>query len=104
MPSTSSPISTSSNFEALFNAALAKYTEQNERDLRNHPLASQIDSCDSPDAILNMFEKQAEAFDEFRKGDTKLFKWFKPIIGVLHAISTNEHFTNIASNVCPATL
>jgi hypothetical protein len=59
--------STSSNFEALFNATLAKYTKQTGNDLRNHPLASRIDSCDSPDSILDIFQEQARAFKEFRK-------------------------------------
>jgi len=78
-----------SNFEALFDAALAKYAKQTGTDLRNHPLANMIDSCDSPDSILAIFEEQAKAFDEFRNGDSKLIKWLRPVVNGLHAISTS---------------
>ena len=77
---------THTNFETLFDAALAKYTKQTGSDLRNHPLASMIDSCDSPDSILVIFEEQAKAFDEFRSGDPKLIKLLRPVVNGLHAI------------------
>lgn len=77
---------TYTNFETLFDAALAKYTKQTGTDLRNHPLASMIDSCDSPDSILVIFEEQAKAFDEFRSGDSKLIKLLRPVVNGLDAI------------------
>jgi len=46
--------STSSNFEAIFNAASAKYTRQTGKDLLSHPLASKIDSCISPSSSLQI--------------------------------------------------
>jgi fungal STAND N-terminal Goodbye domain len=91
-----------SDFEALFNAALAKYTKQTGKDLRNHPLADRIDGCDNPDSILDIFQEQSQAFDEFRNGDTKLFKWLRPVVNVLHALSTNAVLTDRASLVSPA--
>jgi hypothetical protein len=101
----SSPsFSTSSNFETLFNAALEKYTRQTGEDLRNHPLAYRIDRCDSPDSILHIFQEQAQAFDEFRKGDTKLFKWLSPVVNVLHAVSTNEIIRDSVIHVSSATI
>ena len=103
MSSASNTTSTSFNFEAIFNAALTEYTNRTGNDLRNHPLASKIDSCDSPESILDIFQEQAQAFDEFRKGDNKLFQWLRPVVDVLHAISTNEAFSNKASHVGPAT-
>ena len=92
MSSTSDTISTTSNFQAIFDVALNYYAKKTGKDLcdLDHPLASKLDSCDSPDSILNIFEEQAREFDEFRKGDTKLFKWLKPIVKVLHTLSTNE--------------
>ena len=82
----SSASNTTSNFETIFNAALANYTKQTGKDLRNHPLASKIDSSDSPDSILDIFQEQAQAFDEFRRGkpgDTELFKSLEPVVNVL---------------------
>jgi hypothetical protein len=63
--------STLSNFEALFDAALDKYKKRTGQDLRNHPLAAIIDRCDSPNAILTIFQEQSRAFDEFRNGNRK---------------------------------
>jgi hypothetical protein len=93
----------SSNFEILFNAALAKYSKQTGKDLRNHPLANMIDSCDGPDSIISIFQEQSQAFREFRSGDTKLFKWLRLIVDVLHALSTNAVLGDGASLVSSAT-
>ena len=92
MSSTSDTTSTTSNFQAIFEVALNDYTKKTGKDLcsLDHPLTSKLDSCDSPDSILNIFQEQAREFDEFRKGDTKLFKWLKPIVKVLYTLSTNN--------------
>jgi len=103
MFSDSNPSSTPSNFETLLNAALAKYTKQTGNDLRDHPLASKIDSCDSPDSILDIFQEQARAFDEFRRDDTKLFKCLRPVVNVLHALSTVPILSDSGSFVSLAT-
>ena len=94
---------TTSNFQAIFNAALTKYIKETGSDLRNHSLASKIDCCDSPDSILNVFREQAQAFEEFRKGDTKLFKWIRPVVEVLYTLSSNEAIGDTASLVSPMT-
>jgi hypothetical protein len=99
MSSPSNPSAASSNFQALFDDALKKYTKRTGQDLRNHPLANAIDSCDSPDAILAIFQEQSRAFDEFRNGDPKLGEWLAPAVKALHAISTNAALSAGASLV-----
>ena len=94
-------ISTTSNFETLFNAALENYTKQTGTQLREHPLSAKIDSCNSPDAILDVFQEQVQAFDEFRKGDPKLFKWLRPVVNVLYFLSTNRALRDSVSLVSP---
>ena len=103
MSSAANTTSTSFNFDAILNAALMEYTKRTGKDLRDHPLASNIDSFDNPESILNIFQEQAQAFDKFKKGDTKLFKWLRPVVDVLHAIFTNEAFSDNVSHVRPAT-
>ena len=105
MSSTSNTTSTTFNFQVIFDAALKDYTKKTGKDLRDvdHPLASELDSCDSPYSILKIFQEQAREFDEFRKGDTNLFKWLKPIVKVLHTLSTNEVLGDSAASVNPAT-
>jgi hypothetical protein len=91
--------STSTNFEALFEAALAKFTKCTGTDLRNHPIATLIDTCTSPDAILAIFQEQSLAFHEFKNGDPLLIGRLEPIVDALHAISTNAALRNGASFV-----
>ncbi|KAH9958651.1 hypothetical protein BJV74DRAFT_800005 [Russula compacta] len=97
MSSTRNTPSTSSNFESLLTAALAKYTKQTGKDLINHPLASRIDNCDSPDSFLVIFQEQAQEFSEFKNGDHKLIKWLQPIVNGLHTLSTIPYFSTGAS-------
>ena len=102
MSSASNMASTASDFETLLNAALDKYTKQTGTDLRSHPLADKIDNCDGPDSILDIFQEQAQAFVEFRNGDTKLLKWLRPVVNVLHALSTNSVLSDIGILVSAA--
>ena len=104
--SMSSASDTSFNFERIFSAALAEYTKQTGKNLRNHPLANRIDSCNSAESILGIFEEQSQAFEIFRNSDikqSKLLKWLKPVVNVLHALSTNEVFKACVGHVSPAT-
>jgi len=89
MSSNPSTTSTFLHFEAIFNVALAEYTKQTGKDLRNYPLASKIDACDSAEAILDIFQAQAKAFDEFRKGGPRLIKWLEPVVNGLYNISVS---------------
>jgi hypothetical protein len=76
-----------SNFTPIFKAASDEYKKLTKKDLQSHPFAAQFDGCDSPRAVLDVFKKQAEAFEEFRKGDDKLMKFLDPTINVLSTLS-----------------
>lgn len=99
MSSTSDTTFSSSNFQILLDAALTKYSKRTGQTLSNHPLTAMIDRCSSPDDVLAIFEKQAEAFDEFRNGDAKLTNWLRPIVDGLYAICTNVVVGMTACNV-----
>src|SRR5260221_13403460 len=90
-----------SNFEALFDAALTKYTKRTGKGLSDHPLTAMLDRCSSPDDVLAIFEEQAKAFDEFRNGDPKLIKWLRPIVDGLHGLCTNTAVQETACVVSP---
>jgi hypothetical protein len=75
------------NFTPILDAALDEYRSITGQDLDTHPFATAFDICDSPNTVLNMFEKQAQAFDRFRKDDDKLMRWLTPIVHVLFTIS-----------------
>ena len=92
------------NFESLFQAALAKYSKRTGHDLVNHPLTAVLNRCDTPNSILAIFEEQARAFDEFRKGDPKLIKWLRPLVDGLHTICNMETLCMAADLVSPVSV
>ena len=80
------PSGSSSNIESIFNAALKSYKKKTKKDLKNHDLFKQLESCDSPAAILAVF--QAAQFDDSQMArDERLKKWLVPTINVLCAFS-----------------
>ena len=76
-----------SNFISIFEAASREYKKLTKEDLNTHPFFVEFDSCDSPDAVLSIFKRQAEVFDEIRGGDEKLMKWLDPMVHILFTFS-----------------
>ena len=74
-------------FQAIFYVAVQSYQKQTKNDLIVHPLASQLQSCDSTSAILAILQDQVQEFDKSRSGDERLTKWLSPIVNVLSAFS-----------------
>jgi hypothetical protein len=79
--------SSSSNFSAILSAAVKAYEERTKKDLLDHPLASQLQACDSPSSILVVLQSQVDDLDQSRKGDERLTRWLSPTINVLLAFS-----------------
>lgn len=80
-------MSTSSNFQLIFNTALKAYEKKTKRDLLAHPLASQLQACDGPGSILAVLQGQVDALDQAQKSDERLTKWLSPTVNVLSAFS-----------------
>ena len=76
-----------SSFQVIFDAALKSYQKQTKKDLLVHPLASQLQSCDSITAILAILQDQVREFDKSRSGDERLTNWLGPTVNVLCAFS-----------------
>ncbi|KAH9053583.1 hypothetical protein EDB87DRAFT_1690207 [Lactarius vividus] len=87
MSQTLSTAAASSRFQAIFNNALREYEKQTKNDLLAHPLASQLQSCDSTSAILVILQDQVREFDQACSGDDRLTKWLNPTVNVLYAFS-----------------
>ncbi|KAI9465568.1 hypothetical protein BJY52DRAFT_1209520, partial [Lactarius psammicola] len=79
--------SSTSNFVSIFEDASKEYKKLTGQDLNAHPFSVEFDSCDSPDVVLGIFQKQAQIFNEIRKGDEKLMKWLDPIVHILFTFS-----------------
>ena len=87
MSDTLSTGAASTPFQAMFSAALESYEKQTKKDLIAHPLASQLEKCDSPAAILAILQEKAREFHQARAGDDKLTRWLNPSVSVLYAFS-----------------
>ena len=76
------------NFQLIFNDALKAYEKKTKKDLLAHPLAAQLQACDSPTAALAVLQQQVHEFNQSRSSDDKLTKWLDPTINVLYSFSS----------------
>lgn len=73
------------SFQLIFERALKEYQKKTGKDLSTHPLATEINGCDSPDAILTVLQGKANELDQ--RTDKRLTKWLNPTVNVLNALS-----------------
>ncbi|KAH9040853.1 hypothetical protein EDB83DRAFT_2318279 [Lactarius deliciosus] len=85
--STPGQTATPSDFKSILDAALTEYKKKTGKELLNHPLATEVQRCDSVDAIKAIFQGQAKAFQQFRDGDQRLMKWISPVVDILYTFS-----------------
>jgi hypothetical protein len=82
---TSQTVDPSSNFKSMLDAALIEYKMKTGEDLQTIWLASELQTCDSVDSVLDILRNQANALE--RSGDQNLMKWIDPLVHVLHTFS-----------------
>jgi len=76
----------SSNPQLIFNNALQAYERRTKTNLLSHPLAAQLQSRDTPEAILTLLREQVQVQAHQHILD-KLTKWLDPTVNVLHTLS-----------------
>jgi len=81
--------SPSSTFQSLFDVALQDYEIQTGTKLADHPLAKQLEACDSVDSVTSFLQERARSFHEFRGEDGKFMRSLKRVVHVLYTLSTN---------------
>ena len=79
--------SSSSNFQLIINNALQAYEKRTKKNLLDHPLASQLQACDSPEDILAVLRQQIQGLDQSRSADERWSTWLDPTIHVLFTFS-----------------
>ena len=77
----------SSHFRTIFVAAINAYEKKTKTDLLTHPLATQLQDCNSSSDILAVLHDKANELDESRSHNEKLSSWLNPTINVLYAFS-----------------
>ena len=74
-------------FTTIFDAASTEYEALTGKDLGTHPFTLAIDGHNTADSVLEVFRKQAQAFDKFRKANDKMMAWLTPIVNILFTFS-----------------
>src|ERR1700679_4284148 len=87
MSAAASTSTSHSKFVPIFNAAFESYKRKTKKDLASHPLLSNLQSCDSPEAVLTVLREQIPAFDQSENQDDRLTKWVIPTVNVLYTFS-----------------
>jgi len=82
--------SLSSTFRLLFDAALQDYKDKTGNTLTDHPIAKQLESCESVSSITAILQEQSRSFREFRENDGKLMKALNSSVDVLCAPSISS--------------
>jgi hypothetical protein len=80
--------SESSHFKSILEAALSEYKDKTGNDLTNNSLAKELQGCESAEAVLDIIQREAKAFDKFRDSNKWLMKWINPSVDVLFKISS----------------
>ncbi|KAF8486728.1 hypothetical protein F5888DRAFT_164608 [Russula emetica] len=79
--------SSSSNFQVIFNNALKAYQKRTKKDLLAHPLAGELENCNSPTKILAVLHQQVQGLDQSLSGNDRWTKWLDPTVNVLYTLS-----------------
>ena len=69
----------------MLDAALAEYKKKTGSDLLAHWLATELQTCESVDSVLDILRDQAKVFE--RSGDQKLMRWIDSLVHVLYTFS-----------------
>jgi hypothetical protein len=87
MSRTHNTASSSSSFHSIINNALEAYEKRTKKNLLSHPLAGQLQTCNSPGAILLVLQQQVREINQSQSGDEMLTKWLNPTVNVLYAFT-----------------
>ena len=102
----------STNFQLILNNALKAYEKRTKIDLLAHPLAAELQDCNSPSGILAVLHRQVQGLDPSPSSDDRWTKWLNPTVNVLHtlalslgeAVSLVSFRTRSLSGICSLTL
>ena len=86
-PTTITTANSSTNFQLIFSNALKTYEKRTKKDLLSHPLAVELQDCNSPSAILALIHQQVQGLDRSQSNDDRLTKWLDPTVNVLQTLS-----------------
>ena len=86
-PTASSSSNQASNFQLILINALDVYKKRTKKDLLAHPLVTEIQTCNSPSAILAVLQQQLQGLDQSRRSDERWTRWLDPTVNVIYTLS-----------------
>jgi hypothetical protein len=63
------------------------YEKRTKKDLVAHPLATELQNCNSPSEIIAVLRKQLQGLDRSLSSDDRWTKWLDPTVNVLYILS-----------------
>ncbi len=90
----------SSRLRVLFETALQDYERQTGIALAKHPLADQLQNCDSVESITAVLREQIQASNEFQ-GRDKFLKPLKSAVSILYKLSASADLGQAIGLVLP---
>ena len=76
-----------SSFQLMMSDALDAYKGHTRKDLFAHPLAAQLQTCDSPREILLLLHRQIQALNQSRSTHQRLTRLLDPTVNVLYSFA-----------------
>jgi hypothetical protein len=86
MSSTTTTTIASSNFQ-FFLDALDDYAKQTGIDITNNPFADKLQSCHSPESVLDLLQDKAKEFKDYREGNRNVISCLNPVVQTLHTFA-----------------
>ena len=87
-------------FESLFQSALEEYEVQTEINIVRHPLAAQLEPCNTVESVTEVLQGQAQSFRELPEDGKKIVTLLKQTVQVLHKLSAGVVLIESLSLVC----
>ncbi|KAH9958153.1 hypothetical protein BC827DRAFT_619033 [Russula dissimulans] len=76
----------SSNYQLIFDNALETYKKKTGKDPRSDPLLVRLESCNSPDAVIDILQEQIPTLSQSES--RRFTKWMIPTVNVLYTFSS----------------
>jgi hypothetical protein len=82
-------IPSGSNYQLIFDNALAAYEKKTGKNLPSDPVFRRFESCNSPKDVLSVLQEQIPGFDQSAGGSqgNRFSNWLDPTVNVLYTFS-----------------
>ena len=87
MPLPSSLRASASSPESILDVALSEYKKNTGKDLKSHPIAIELQRCNTIDGIMVILQRQANTVEQLRDSNPRLMKWIRSSVHIINAFS-----------------